>query len=160
MNWTSFAEAAPELAVVGAELFDRTGLSLLGTLRKDGSPRISPCESYFVDGELMLGMMWRSMKALDLLRDARLVVHSTQCDREGTTGDFKLYGRAVEVTDPRLRVGYGDATEAKIDWRPSEPFNLFAMDIQSAGFIRFGDQRKVMRWSAEHGFERLKHPED
>jgi hypothetical protein len=97
MRWSEFSAAAPELAALGLDLFDATGLCLLGTLRRDGSPRISPCEPFVVDGELMLGMMWRSKKALDLLRDPRLVVHSPQCDRNGATGDFKLYGRVNEV---------------------------------------------------------------
>ncbi len=44
-----------------------------------------------------------SRKALDLLRDPRLVVHSPTSDRAGTEGDFKLYGRAVDVPDPKRR---------------------------------------------------------
>jgi hypothetical protein len=51
-------------------------------------------------------MMWHSPKALDLLRDPRLVVHSVTCNREGTDGDIKLYGRAVAIDDPNLRTAY------------------------------------------------------
>src|SRR5205823_4990392 len=112
VNWKVFAAAAPELSALGEELFERHGVALLGTLRRDGSPRISPCEAYIVDGELLLGMMWRSQKALDLLRDPRLVVHSAQCDREGSEGDFKLYGRVADVTDPDRRRRYGDVLQA------------------------------------------------
>jgi hypothetical protein len=160
MNWESFAESAPELAALGRDLFDRTGVCLLGTLRRDGSPRISPCEPYVVDGELMLGMMWRSRKALDLLRDPRLVVHSAQCDREGADGDFKLYGRVWNVADPPARQRYADALEAKIDWRPPEPYHLYAVDIESAGFIRFGKEPRALRWTAGGGFERIRHPDE
>jgi hypothetical protein len=160
VNWQRFATEAPELASLGQELFDDSELCLVGTLRRDGSPRISPVEPYIVDGELLLGMMWRSRKALDLLRDPRVVVHSTQCDREATSGDFKLYGRAVDVPDPETRARYGDATEARIDWRPDGPFHLFRVDIDSAGYISFGDKRIAMRWSREEGFARMKHPDD
>jgi hypothetical protein len=160
MNWQEFASAAPELAGLGEELFDRHGLALLGTLRRDGSPRISPCEPYVVDGELLLGMMWRSKKALDLLRDPRLVVHSAQCDREGTEGDFKLYGRVIDVPDPEPRRRYGDVLQAKIDWRPEEPYHLFAMDIDRAGYIRFGEAQRVLRWTSDAGVERIPHPDD
>ena len=96
-TWQEFAAQAPELAALGEAQFARTGLALVGTRRRDGWPRISPVEPFIVDGQLYLGMMWRSVKALDLLRDPRCVVHSTVSDREGTEGEFKVYGRAVEV---------------------------------------------------------------
>ena len=44
MNWARFTEATPELAELGRERFARHDLCLVGTLRRDGSPRISPCE--------------------------------------------------------------------------------------------------------------------
>jgi hypothetical protein len=160
MNWDEFRAAAPELADVGRELFDKTGLCMLGTIRVDGSPRVTPCEVYIVEGDLMLGMMWQSRKALDLLRDPRLAAHSAQCNKEGTEGDFKLYGRAVDVPEPARRERYGDVLEAQIDWRPSEPYHLFSMDIQSAGYIKFGEGRRVLRWSEVRGLEHLPHPDD
>jgi hypothetical protein len=92
MEWRAFAGACPELAEMAEERFARDQLVLLGTVRRDGSPRISPCEVDVVAGHLFLGMMWRSPKALDLYRDPRLVVHSVTCNREGTDGDIKLYG--------------------------------------------------------------------
>jgi hypothetical protein len=65
VNWQAFAAAAPELAHLGGRRLAASRLVLLGTLRADGSPRISPVEPYEVDGELLLGMMWQSRKALD-----------------------------------------------------------------------------------------------
>jgi hypothetical protein len=50
--------------------------------------------------------------------------------------------------------------QERIDWRPSEPFHLFALDIESAGYIRFGDDRLVLRWNPERGPERIPHPDD
>ncbi len=94
MNWNEFAQAAPDLAQAGEERFERWGLILLGSVRKDGTPRVSPVEPLIVGGELMLGMMWQSKKALDLLRDPRCLVHSIITDRKGNEGEFKLRGRA------------------------------------------------------------------
>ncbi|MDQ2980896.1 MAG: hypothetical protein M3R26_01035 [Actinomycetota bacterium] len=82
--------ACPELASLGEERLRARELCLLGTPRKNGYPRITPVEPDFVDGQLVLGMMWRSPKALDLMRDPRCVVHSVVSDRAGTEGDFKL----------------------------------------------------------------------
>src|ERR1700722_750317 len=97
--WADFAGPAPELAARGLARFDATGLSLIGTLRRDGSPRISAVEPFIFDGQLALGMMFRSMKALDLLREPRCVVHSTISNKDGTEGEFKVYGRAAAVAD-------------------------------------------------------------
>ena len=55
MNWDEFAQASPELAVLGRERFENRELCMLGTLRANGWPRISPCELDFVDDELLLG---------------------------------------------------------------------------------------------------------
>jgi hypothetical protein len=38
----------------------------------------------------------RSKKAVDLLRDPRVVVHSVRSDKDGTDGDVKIYGRAID----------------------------------------------------------------
>jgi hypothetical protein len=143
-----------------SERLEATGIVLLGTLRPDGWPRISPCEAYVVDGDLMLGMMWRSKKALDLLRDPRLTIVTPQAEREPVHGDLKLYGSVFDVADPDRRREYGDTLQAAIKWRPAEPYHLFAVDVQRAGFISFGEKRRLLRWSRESGIEVLPHPDD
>jgi len=155
MRWDEFAAVCPELAALGEERFRARELCLLGTLRRNGWPRISPVEPDFVDGELMLGMMWRSPKALDLERDPRLVVHSVVSSRMGTEGDFKLYGRAVQVDDPDRRARYRATIKARIDWEPDEPnYHLFAVDVDSAGFVIFGDGGYGLAWSPTDGLRR------
>ena len=139
-SWQQFAAQAPELAALGEAQFARTGLALVGTLRRDGWPRISPVEPLITGGQLYLGMMWRSVKALDLLRDSRCVVHSTVSNRDGTEGEFKVYGRAVEVNDPEERRRFGDAVFAAIGFRPEEPeFHCFAISIESVVFSQLRD---------------------
>ena len=149
-TWQQFTSLAPELAALGEAQFARTGLALVGTLRRDGWPRISPVEPFIVDGQLYLGMMWRSVKALDLLRDPRCVVHSTVSDRDGTEGEFKVYGRAVEVANLEERRRFSDAVYAAIDFRPEEPeFHCFAIAIESVAFtqIRDGEMHHLV-WKA------------
>jgi len=161
MRWDEFAQACPELAQLGEERLQARELCLLGTLRASGHPRISPVEPEFVDGELMFGMMWRSTKALDLLRDPRCAVHSVVSDRAGTEGDFKLYGRALDVQDPDRRSRYRATVKARIDWEPSEPeFHLFAVDVESAGFVIFGAERYGLAWSPGRGLRRWTIPDE
>ena len=155
MRWDQFAEACPELASLGEARLRRHELCLVGTLRKNGHPRISPCEPDFVAGELVLGMMWRSPKALDLLRDPRCVVHSCVSDRSGKEGDFKLYGTAVDRHEPELRERYRKSIFERIGWAPDEPeFHLFSIDVSSAGFIVFGDDRYGLAWDPDRGLRR------
>ena len=141
------------------ERIDATGVLILGTIRADGRPRISPCEPYIVGGELLLGMMWRSKKALDLLRDPRITLVTPRADREGADGDLKIYGVVAAVDDAERRQAYSDATWERIHWRPSGPYHLFAVDVESAGFISFGSDRRMMRWSHDAGLEVLRHPD-
>src|SRR2546427_11666791 len=87
MQWELFVKACPEISEVARARFARDQLVMVGTLRRDGWPRVSPCETDIAAGHLFCGMMWQSTKALDLLRDPRLTVHSVTCNREGTDGD-------------------------------------------------------------------------
>src|SRR5205085_4454671 len=115
VRWDDLAAAAPELARLGEERLRSRELCMVGTLRRNGWARFSPVEPEFVDGELMLGMMWRSPKALDLLRDPRIVVHSTLTDRHDLSGDIKLYGRAIAVEDEPRLAAHRSAIKARTD---------------------------------------------
>ena len=150
MRWEEFQRSDPELAALGRERFDRTGLILMGTLRKNGWPRISPVEPLITDGHLYLGMMWQSRKALDLLRDPRCTVHSTISDREGTEGEFKVYGYAVDIQDREARRRYGDALYQKIQVQLEEAeYHLFSVDIQSVAFVIIRDEKMTHQvWKA------------
>ena len=160
MRWREFASACPEIASLAEERFRADELVLVGTIRADGSPRISPCEVDFAEGELLLGMMWQSRKALDLARDGRWVVHSVPSDKTNAGGDVKLYGRAVAVSDPDLRSAFREAILARIEWAPDEPgFHLFSLDVESAAYIVFGDHRRLLTWDAVRGLRDLPPPD-
>ena len=70
-NWAAFVAAEPDLAQTVEARFGAFTHHVLATLRKDGSPRTTGLEVRFVNGELWLGMMPDSLKALDLRRDPR-----------------------------------------------------------------------------------------
>ena len=160
MRWDDFAQACPQIADVAAARFAADQVVMLGTIRADGSPRVSGCEPDIAAGRLCLGMMWRSRKALDLLRDPRIVVHSVPSDRMNAGGDIKLSGHAIEETDLDVRAVYRDVIRARIDWAPDEPaFHLFSVDVREAAHIRFGDDRLVWHWDAQRGFRELRHPD-
>ena len=121
------------------------GLVLVGTLRANGWPQISPVEPLVVGDELYLGMMWRSRKAVDLLSDPRCVVHTTVSDTTRTQGDVKVYGHAREVVATEERERYGVALDAAIGWRPEGDFHLFAIDVTEVGYFAVVDDGHDVR---------------
>lgn len=150
LSWAQFAAEEPRIAGLAEERFAVTGLCLIGTLRANGFPRISPVEPLIHAGELYLGMMWRSRKAGDLLRDPRCAVNSIVADKDGTEGEVKLYGHARDVKDPQEREAYCVALHAAIGWRPeNDEFHLFALRISQAAYLRFGEGgQTTLRYSA------------
>jgi Pyridoxamine 5'-phosphate oxidase len=154
-SWEEIEAAAPELARRARAVFDAHKHKLLATLRRDGSPRISGIEASFADGELWLGMMPGSRKALDLRRDPRLSLHSASLDPpddpSAWAGDAKLSGRAVEVDDPaRLRqLGAGDDAGSA---------HLFRVDVTELVHTRVGepaDHLVIELWQEGRGVRRL-----
>jgi hypothetical protein len=69
----------------------------------------------------------------------------------GAEGDFKLYGRARDQQDDAVLDAYRATIRARIDWEPSGPFHLFAIDVESAGFTVFGAQGYAMAWDHSRG---------
>ena len=155
MSWRDLEAAAPEIARLGKERLDQTRVALLGTLRKDGSPRISPVEPFLTQGHLLFGAMSWSMKTRDLRRDPRCVLHSAVSDPDSGEGELKLYGRATKVDD-RLRDG---AREAWWVGRPGEAASVFSLEIEQATFISWDLERSEMsvrRWSPQRGYSEAK----
>jgi hypothetical protein len=145
-SWQQFQDEAPELARRADERFDKTGLVLVGTLRRDGWPRISPVEPIQMEGALYLGMMPGSTKSRDLQRDPRVLVHSVVADKDGADGETKLYGHARWVADADERERYCQALFAKIGWRPDGAFDLFTVDIAQAADQTFGGRHRTVVW--------------
>jgi Pyridoxamine 5'-phosphate oxidase len=154
MRWDEFVSACPEIGKVAEQRFRADELVFLGTVRPNGSARVSPCELDLVDGELMLGMMWRSQKALDLLRDPRVTVHSATGDRMNPGGDVKLRGTVREIVDAPTRERYREAIMERIGWAPDEPeFHVFALDVEHAAYLRFGEESVGLVWTPDAGLE-------
>ena len=136
MRWAEFATAAPEMAALGRELLEARRVVLIATVRRDGSPRISCAEPVALEGDLYLGMMWQSRKAVDLRRDPRLVIHNPICSNAGDEVEFSLKGHAIEVHDVEVRRRFVEAVTETTTW--NEPhFHLFAIDIDSAALIKY-----------------------
>jgi hypothetical protein len=149
MSWRDLEAGAPELAHEGLARFSRTKVALLGTIREDGSPRISPVEPFLLQGQLVVGVM-PSPKLDDLRRDGRCALHSSVSDINGSEGEFKVHGRAIPTDDPAL-------LNAEGTWwagRERDRVGVFAIDIDEAMLVTWtADQGRMTtrRWSREAG---------
>jgi hypothetical protein len=156
-TWNEVTQAAPELAEAVQTRFEATGLGLLATLRKDGFPRITGIEPSFALGEVWMGMMDNSLKALDLQRDPRLALHAATVDKDVKEGDARITGRGVELPEgDERRQAFLDYLRAKGDWAPEGPFHLFRIDVTELVMLRpGGDVLVVESWTEDKGLRRV-----
>ena len=135
-SWREVEAEVPEFAALARAFFDAHAHKTLATLRRDGSPRISGSEVDFAEGELWLGSMWRSLKALDLRRDPRFALHSGSAAPPNWTGDAKVAGRVEEVTDPELITAInGEGAPPSVPPTSSAPTSL-SMSSSASGPAR------------------------
>ena len=143
-RWVEVCEATPEFAARVQAAFERNKHMTLATVRRDGSPRISGTEIRFEDGDVFVGMMARSRKALDLLRDPRVAIHGPTADppdepREWL-GESKLAGRAIEVPNED----------------PDDDSHTFRIDVSEVVFTRIndaGDRLRIESWHPGRALE-------
>ena len=106
-NFADVENVEPDLADRVRAILSSTTNAVLGTIRRDGSPRLSGADPYFHDGQLRIRSMPRARKGQDLRRDPRVAVHSIPWDsrklRDGAAdvgqADAKVSGTAVLVSD-------------------------------------------------------------
>jgi hypothetical protein len=157
-SWSAVTAAAPDLAASVQARFQATGLGLLATLRKDGSPRLSGIEPLFAMGELWLGMMPDSLKAADLQRDGRFALHSATADKEVKEGDAKLAGVAHEVLDDATKSAYqAGFKEQNGQDIPPGAFALFRLDVRELSFLRpvGGEYLEITVWREGEDVRRI-----
>ncbi|MFE2873305.1 pyridoxamine 5'-phosphate oxidase family protein [Embleya sp. NPDC059259] len=141
-SWAEFEKVEPEFAATVRERFGMYKHHVLGTVRRDGAPRLSGLEVDFRFGELWLGMMPSSLKARDLLRDPRFSIFANPGEgAEMLHGDVRVSGRAVEVVDDAVKGRY------VVETKPPEPFHLFRVELEEVSRMGIdGDEMVIRVW--------------
>ncbi len=159
----SFAEVErvePDLADRVRAVLSSTTNAVLGTLRRDGSPRLSGADPYFHDGQLRIWSMPQARKGQDLRRDPRVALHSIPWDsrqlRHGASdvgaADAKVDGTAVLSTDAGERTGFRAWLHAERGVEPPADWELFTIDIDALTIISADTGQLVVdRWSTNDG---------
>jgi hypothetical protein len=156
-GWRDVELGAPEIARQGTARLHAARLALLGTLRRDGSPRISPVEPVIAGGQLLIGAMAWSAKAGDLRRDPRYVLHSVVTGPDSGEAELKLYGPAVQAAQD-LRDAAAHAWW--LAWPPDKAA-VFTLHIAQAVLVDWDIQRGLMtvhRWSPQSGHSTASRP--
>ena len=140
-SWADFEQAAPDLAAIGRERIERHGFMLLGTVRHDGTARISPVGVKLVEDQLTMSFVRDSAKERDVRRDPRILLHSPVLHGGDPNDELKLRGRALEIEDERMR-------EQAALWTPPPELVVFCFDVVSAAFVEWSQgEMKLRRWS-------------
>ncbi|MYS82363.1 pyridoxamine 5'-phosphate oxidase family protein [Embleya scabrispora] len=139
-SWAEFEKVEPQFAATVRERFGMYKHHVLGTVRRDGAPRLSGLEADFRFEQMWLGMMPGSMKARDLLRDPRFSIFANPGEgAEMTHGDVRVSGRAIEVVDDAVKGRYAAETMAP------EPFHLFRVELDEVSRIGVEGEEIVIR---------------
>ena len=149
MRWDDLHAQQPRLGAVADDRLLGPGVVLVATIRRDGTPRLSPVEPFVLDGDLWLSMLLGSLKATDLHRDPRVLVHSVVTGPNGEDGELKLRGTAVAADDPDTQQRYADAVAAALPWSPEVGrFHLFRVDVETSRTSVTTTTPATSTWSA------------
>jgi hypothetical protein len=147
-RWSEIETVAPELTERVRALFDAHTHHVLGTIRADGSPRLSGSEITFFEGDVWFGSMWMARKAADLRRDPRFSIHCGTVDPPVWAGDARISGTVEEFVDEaEFRRVFGEAGG-------QGPAHGFRADISELVVVRLGepaDHLIVDSWTAATG---------
>ena len=150
MSWAALPTA---IADPGGELLERLAPAMLGTLRADGRPRLSPVEAHLDGGTLLIGVMPRSLKARDLERDPRCTLQTMVGDPDSAEPELKLYCRAVA----------SDGAPAGAWWtgRAAEDVLVYELGVDEAALVEWNVDRgemTVTSWSPARGTRTTRRP--
>jgi hypothetical protein len=150
-TFDQFLSDAPQIADRIAARFRTTGLAILGTVRRDGSPRVSPIEVAFHGDRLYLGMMPGSTKQLDVERDPRVCLLTPVADRHDLGGEGKLFARLAAVADrehaDRVLRAHAESIEMDPDALGGSP--LYEVLVEAAAWQAVeGDSFCTTSWRA------------
>ena len=157
-TWKQFNASEPELAARALAILTSTTNGVLGTIRRDGTPRLSGIDPFIAHGELWIGSMPGARKGADLKRDPRMALHGIPWEsrkvRDGAAepgeGDAKLTGRAVLASAEEKRAAF--AAERGFEPPDTDPSDVFRIDLATVVVVSVTDDQLVIdRWSAADG---------
>jgi hypothetical protein len=158
LTWDEFSAVAPRIASVFTRRHAATGhLCMLGTIRSDGFPRISPMEPRFFAGELWIAGMPGTAKFRDLVDNPRFTLHTATSDPHVSEGDAKVWGVVEDVADTGVHQQYADVLyeETGLDLRGRRFEHLFKARVAGAAAVQISDGHLDVTVWRQEGAERV-----
>ncbi|MGY4102456.1 pyridoxamine 5'-phosphate oxidase family protein [Nocardia sp. R16R-3T] len=154
-TWSQFTEEAPRIASVFTRRHQATGnLCMLGTLRSDGFPRISPVEPRIFEDMLVIVGMPNTTKFKDLARDPRFCLHTATVDTQVGDGDAKLFGTVVDLPDKQVHARFAQQLfdDIGLDIRDEEFDHFYIADLTGASTVEvIDDHLDITMWKPGQG---------
>lgn len=139
-TWQMLQQQAPDLARAIESRLTANLHHILGTIRADGTPRLSGTEVEITPTQLRIGMMPDSRKLGDAERDPRFELHTAPLDPKLVDGDAKIRGR--------LRHD-GDVLD--------QPGTAFVLDIEHVSLVRVDqDALELTIWDQTDGLRTIR----
>ncbi|MFR9749704.1 pyridoxamine 5'-phosphate oxidase family protein [Nocardia sp. 004] len=153
--WSRFTEEAPHISQIFLRRHRAAGnLCMLGTLRSDGYPRISPVEPRIFEESLVIVGMPGTSKFRDLARDPRFCLHTATVDTQVTDGDAKLFGTVVDLPDRDVHTRFAQHLfdESGFDIRGHEFDHFYVTDLTGASTVEIVDGHlEITIWKPGEG---------
>jgi hypothetical protein len=144
-SWKEFKKLNSSLAEFGEERFN-TGVAYLGSVRKNGFPRVHPVTPIISPNKLFIFMEPTSPKGFDLRQNGYYAIHSSVVDTDGSNGEFRINGNAKLIEDANIRK---EAVEAS-SYSPKDRYVLFELSVEEAGSTVYVNERpKYENWKRE-----------
>ena len=154
IRWGAFEVEAPEVEARARELIERSRYLLAGTIRRDGTPRISPVEAHLVRGHLVLALEAGTHKVADVRRDPRIVLDAPIADPHDPGAELKIRGRAVPVDDDQLWEAVAETIDQASGWRPPADWHVVTIDLDDVAHIAWNEGPMARdRWRPGRGVE-------
>lgn len=147
-QWADIEKVEPGLASQIRARFEGHPHHVLGTVRLDGSPRLSGINVFFNDGCLWFGSMASARKVDDIRRDPRVAFYSAPLDEHMNGGDASVSGIARPLSAKRVN-----------EWRPESPADgeFFEVDIIRLHLVEVvAEELIVSMWDNAHGLRIVK----
>lgn len=134
--------SSPDLASRVLARFTGHPHHVLGTIARDGSPRLSGINVMCNQGTLWFGSMPGARKVGDIARDPRISIHSAPLEESLEGGDARIDGRAKALP-----------AELALGWRPGSPEGeFFSVELDKVHLVEVRDGRLVVtKWNAVDG---------
>lgn len=143
-SWQTLEQEALQLAAFGKARLDGK-VAYLATIQENGWPRVHPVTPMIGEGKCFVFAEPDSSKVRDLRANGRYALHCGMTDSSGISGEFKMVGTAVEVTDEATRA----LAESVCSFRPSVSYLLFELQLTEVASTSYrGGRPERRRWAA------------